>query len=175
MRRTRVHLFWCFTSRALVVVDAIARIEAKYCVDPHRVYAAGQALGGAMAQRVACDTSLLAAVAAVGPSDLEVSCAPPSALPVLFVDDPSSDALTSTLNTWQTVDGCSSTPLQVFAQGNTVCADFQGCAAGGLVRNCTTTLYGDEWPGGSNLGVSKSTGIDASAAIADFFLAHPRN
>jgi polyhydroxybutyrate depolymerase len=59
------------------ISGAVAYLERKYGVDPRRVFAIGHSNGAMMAQRLVCETRLLAAAVAVsGPLNLDVSTCP---------------------------------------------------------------------------------------------------
>ena len=59
------------------ITGAVADLEARYGIDPKRVFAVGHSNGAMMAQRLVCETPLLAAVVAVsGPLNLETEDCP---------------------------------------------------------------------------------------------------
>jgi polyhydroxybutyrate depolymerase len=63
----------------------------------------------------------------------------------------------------------------VFTKGDVSCTKWSGCTAGADVELCTVTGGGHQWPGGDQLpyGPKLSLNLDTSAAVADFFAAHP--
>ncbi|MFM1921163.1 MAG: hypothetical protein RLZZ303_2797 [Candidatus Hydrogenedentota bacterium] len=66
----------------------VESLAAEYAVDPARVYATGISAGGMMAQYLACQTDLLAAVATVAGSPVRRvldECAPGAPLPTLLI------------------------------------------------------------------------------------------
>jgi len=59
------------------ITGAVADLEARYGIDPKRVFAVGHSNGAMMAQRLVCETRLLAAVVAVsGPLNLDTESCP---------------------------------------------------------------------------------------------------
>ena len=59
------------------ITGAVRDLEARYGVDPHRVFAVGHSNGAMMAQRMVCETRVLSAVVAVsGPLNLPDAVCP---------------------------------------------------------------------------------------------------
>jgi polyhydroxybutyrate depolymerase len=142
------------------------------------------------AHRLACErASTVAAIAPVaGPLMLD-GCAPSRAVPVLEFHgtaDPvvpydgggvaSAGPVKDTIAFWEKTDVCTDASAStVYMKGDTTCTAKTACAGGAAVELCTIALGGHQWPGGTSSGPygNLSTDIDASAAMVDFFKAHP--
>ncbi|MEZ4366254.1 MAG: PHB depolymerase family esterase [Kofleriaceae bacterium] len=164
--------------------------EARLCVDPRRIYAAGFSNGAFMAYRLACE--LADRIAAIGPVSGQLGiddCAPSRPVPVMhvhgtsdlivaydgdgFVDYRSVD---ETLGFWTARDGCAEATTTTYDQGDATCVTYTGCDDGADVVRCTIDGGGHQWPGGTSTGVlggMLSDDLDASAALWAFFAAHP--
>ncbi|MEZ4401231.1 MAG: PHB depolymerase family esterase [Kofleriaceae bacterium] len=171
-------------------VDALlAELEARLCVDPDRVYATGFSNGGFLAHRLACERAeVFAAIAPVSGVLGIPACAPSRPVPVLHVHGTADTvvpyagsaalgfaSVATTIDGWVARNGCTTGPTEVFAQGDTTCVSYGGCAGGADVELCTITGGGHTWPGGGPFpGGHQSTDLAATDALWDFFVAHPR-
>lgn len=173
----------------------VADVSAGTPVDPARVFAAGMSNGAMMAQRLACETDVLAAVGAVaGTIAPEAPCAPPGRPSVVLVNGTTDtrvlyDGGTSRVGTatvhataapqvaqlWRDLDRCGAPTTT--AEGPVVTSTAT-CPAGRSVSLVTIEGYGHEWPSpnGSQTpyGETVYTGWDATAQLWAFFAAHPR-
>ena len=156
--------------------------QAKLCVDDKRVYMMGMSNGGYESHRIACE--LADRFAAVGPVAgllLFSGCAPSRPVPVMMVNGTS-----DTLSQYQFVDeGVSfwvdhnqcTTMETTFTQADASCVTHGGCDGGADVVLCTIADGGHQWPGGGTtlplLG-KKSDNLMTTAALWEFFVAHPR-
>lgn len=170
----------------------ITRIQARYTVDPKRVFVVGHSNGGFMSYRMACDHSdQIAAIASLAGamfSDV-AKCAAASPVSVLEIhgtadtdvvyegaesDGRAYPGAKATVATWATLDGCngaadtSASPLDLDTRlaGNetTVTKYATGCKPGGHAELWTIE-------GGSHL-PSLTTAF--SPSVIDFLFAHPK-
>jgi polyhydroxybutyrate depolymerase len=152
----------------------VAQVGATACIDPKRVYAAGFAMGGGMANYVACDAADL--FAAVAPASFDLlqenvaDCQPPRPITVISFRG-SADTLVpyaggpsavvpgmpvtflgaqGTFQKWAEIDHCTGSPSAPDAGG---CSIYASCGAGVEVELCTKqgggTVQGDAtiaWP-----------------------------
>ncbi|WP_197028157.1 PHB depolymerase family esterase [Bosea sp. 117] len=156
------------------LIDSLVK---KGTVDPARVFAIGVSNGGMMAQRLACDTGRLAAVAAIVanmPSALMRRCSPARPVPIVFflsTADPimpfnGGDVTTfagrgaggavasagQTVDFWARANQCgpersSRLPDRVDDGTHVVQHDFSQCRAGAEVRFFEVIGGGHNWPG----------------------------
>jgi polyhydroxybutyrate depolymerase len=167
------------------VRDMVATVEADYCIDPDRVYAAGYSNGGIFSILLACRADdLIAAAASVAAASLEASrCQPSRPVAVMFLNGtadpvvPYTIAAEPSVEVWRRIDGCEGAPEPTYAQGDSSCESLTDCEAGTEVALCTIEGGGHTWPGGGDfpsfLG-PKTEDLSATDAIWDFFRSHPR-
>lgn len=86
---------------------------------------------------------------------------------------------------WVGNNGCSTTPMNTFEDGNASCSTYSSCTDGADVTLCTIQAGGHSWPGGTAYSITgtqlvdqfitgaPSRDLDASATIWAFFDAHP--
>jgi len=165
-------------------------VELALPIDPARVYATGISNGGMMAYRLACDTSLFAAI---GPDSATLlgDCPTPHPVSVLAIhgtadhnipydggegsgfakiDGPSIPAVNQL---WRTADGCDPPTSSVAGQVTTSTAS---CPGGRTVELITIAGAGHQWPGSTKGRQGADTpypGLDATQVIWEFFAAHP--
>ena len=180
------------------VRDLLALVESQYCVDPRRVYATGFSNGGFMTHRLGCAMAdTFAAIAPISgvlgiPRD---TCRPSRPVPVLDMHGTADPvvpydggpalkllppiqfrSVDTTVSFWRSADSCLGAPDVVYAKGDATCVLWSDCGGGADVEQCTLSGDGHQWPGSSvvvpGLG-NVSTSIDATAAIAAWFFAHP--
>jgi len=175
------------------MVDAIA---ATVPVDRDRVYATGVSNGGLLAYRLACDTTVFAAI---GPDSATLlgPCSAPAPVSVIHIhgtadhnipydggpgDGPGhidGPAVADVVAAWRRVDGC---PAPAVTDAPPVTSSVASCPHGRAVELVTIAGAGHQWPGGDNkpvvqrvLGLDPpSTALSATDTIWRFFAAHPR-
>ncbi len=171
----------------------IDRVEAKFSVDPKRVYFAGHSNGGFMSYRMACEHAdrVAAIVSVAGATFADVSaCKPSQPVSVLQVHGTSDTVISFTggslfgrsfpraqtsVATWAAYNGCGGAPApgvgakQLDLDDSLVGKDssvttFAGCAPGGAVELWTID-------GGSH---EPRLTTEFASSIMDFLLAHPK-
>ena len=181
-------------------VDFIGRlvtaVSHRLPIDPARIYATGISEGGMMSYRLACRTSLFAAV---GPDSATLlgACPSPAPLSVIHIhgtadaripyaggpgagvhhiDGPGAPALDAT---WRATDHCAAPAV---ATAGAVTTSVAGCPAGRAVELITIAGAGHQWPGKAcNARCARgradppSTALDATDTIWRFFAAHPES
>jgi polyhydroxybutyrate depolymerase len=182
------------------VRDLVTRLEADYCVDARRVYAAGMSNGGFISHRLGCALSdVFAAIAPVaGALGIPAAdCQPKRPVPVMhfhgtgdplvpyyggmpltkwasggMLDFPS---VNQTLAVWRALDGCGDAYDVSYQKGDATCLRWSQCNGGAEVIRCTIDGGGHTWPGGMDVPFLGKTShdLDATNAMLDFFDAHP--
>jgi polyhydroxybutyrate depolymerase len=178
------------------ITEVVATIGREIPVDSTRTFATGISNGGIMAYRLACETTLFAAI---GPDSATMlgPCPSPAPLSVIAVhgtadaripynggqgsgpariDGPAVPALNAT---WRATDGCAPPVTSV---AGAVTTSVATCPDGRAVELVTIAGAGQQWPGAPDrpvlqklLGLDPpSTALDATAAIWAYFAAHPR-
>ena len=178
------------------LVQVVTAVSRQLPVDPDRVYATGISNGGLMAYRLACDTTVFAAI---GPDSATLlgPCPTPAPLSVIHIhgtadhnipyeggrgdgyahiDGPAVPAL---MGIWRAVDGCPSPTVTIVTVVTTALAN---CPHGRAVELITIAGAGHQWPGSPDhpglqrlLGTDPpSPAVDATLEIWRFFVAHPR-
>jgi polyhydroxybutyrate depolymerase len=175
-------------------------LAERYCVDPRRVFATGMSNGGFLSHRLGCELAdRLAAIAPVaGVLGLSSeACQPARPVPVLdihgtadplvpyeggvplvgwdtggMIDFPS---VAETVDAWRAIDGCGEASEVSYAVGDATCTRWPACAGASEVVACVIDDGGHTWPGGTPIpGLGKTShDLDATAAMLDFFEAHP--
>jgi len=178
-------------------IEAMVReIEATRAIDASRIYAAGMSNGAMMAYRLACESTMFAAVAPVA-GTMMVDCEDPSPVSIIHihgladrnvpfdgsrgegvaqVDGP---AVEQVIAFWRQVDGC--TAPNESTDGD-VTTSIARCSGGRTIELITIAGAGHQWP---RTAVSPSfaakrganapyQGLDATRTIWDFFVAHPK-
>jgi len=165
-------------------------VELALPIDPARVFATGISNGGMMAYRLACDTSLFAAI---GPDSATLlgDCPSPHPVSVLAIhgtadqnipydggegsgfakiDGPS---IPSVNQLWRTADGCD--PPTSSVSGD-VTTSIASCPSRRTVELITIAGAGHQWPGSTKGRQGADTpypGLNATQVIWEFFAAHP--
>ena len=177
------------------LTSLVLDLEAKYCVDPHRVYATGMSGGGRMSSQLACDASqVFAAVAPVAGLREPTPCPAARAVPIIAfhgtadpVDPFNGNGLPywtysvpDAERMWAARDGCqTASPPVTKAAGDTL-TTYARCEDGAAVELYAVTGEGHEWPGGPAMPRSitnalgpQSSAIDANTLMWAFFQDHP--
>jgi polyhydroxybutyrate depolymerase len=181
------------------LTQMVAMLERRASIDTHRIYITGVSNGGVMAYRMACQTTLFAAVA-VDSATMLVPCTAAAALSVLHIHgtadpiipyaggtgEPYSLLRGSTITTppiptvnaeWRAVDHC---PAPTTTTQGVVTTSTAQCPGGTTVELITISGAGHQWPGGEpNARAERlfhtgapSTALDATATIWQFFATH---
>jgi polyhydroxybutyrate depolymerase len=181
----------------------IAKLEGRYHIDKHRVFATGHSNGAILAERLACQLSGQIVAIGVQAGDLSVNgCSMPhpvAALEIHGTQDQNipingghgSRSLTETnfpppvngLKTIAAQDGCPSTPTNSSDPSNAAVhfTVWQPCHGGTVVEWATVAGANHAWMGHpasattQRLVGSPYLGFDSSAAIWSFLAAHPRH
>jgi len=172
------------------VRELVEQLEQEHCLDRRRIYATGMSNGGLFSYRLACEASdLVAAIAPVAAVEVVERCAPTRPVPVLAfhgTDDFvvryggglwSLPSTTASVDRWARRDRCAVGPgAQAYSRGEVQCIAEAGCAEHSDVVLCAVRGGGHTWPGGAYVPWLGHTtpDLDATSAILDFFLAHPR-
>ena len=163
----------------------IARLRARLCVDPHRVFLAGVSNGGGMAALAACRMSgELAGFASVaGGYDGQPACRPRRPLPLLEIHgtaDPiapyfGAAGAPTTLGVppfvagWLRLDRCAGAPRQQRLTRIAMRLRWSDCTAGVVVEHIRITGGGHQWPGATPPDPGPRAGFSAAAEIWRFF------
>lgn len=174
----------------------VAAVQARWRVDPARVFATGMSNGGMMAHRLACEAAdVFRAVASVAGTDATDRCTPSRPISVLHIharDDthvlfdggagPGAFRDTSkvmnfvsvpeTVSRWVARDRCTAPPQRSLDVPGAYCETHTGCADGREVQLCVTETGGHTWPGAPTVRRGKpgaSTALDANDVIWRFF------
>jgi polyhydroxybutyrate depolymerase len=171
---------------ALVMLDTLA---SDYCVDDKRIFTSGFSNGGMLSHRFGCELSdRFAALGPVSGTMALDACTPSRPVPVMSFHGTSDfvvpyadggfsggEGAVQTSTEWAARNGCDATSTVTFSQGDASCETWSNCDAGADVTLCTLTNGGHQWPGGNSAGPAGTINMDifASAALLDFFDAHP--
>jgi polyhydroxybutyrate depolymerase len=180
-------------------VRAILRdVGRSYPIDPRRIYATGESMGGVFTYRLACEMSeTIAAIAPVAATMAQQNCAPVSPVAVLHIQGSNDQNIPlyggagemtgggrnwpppmNGISFWAQADGCPG-PATTRQDGpETTCQTFDRCRA--TVELCVVNGGGHSWPGSQpqrwqqmyNVHVSET--FPASERIWAFFAAHPK-
>jgi polyhydroxybutyrate depolymerase len=164
-----------------VMLDALS---ADLCIDQSRIFATGMSNGGFLAHRLACELSdRIAAIAPVAGVIGVDDCNPSRSVPVMQFHGTADTlvpwngsavtnypSVNDTVADWASRNGCSTTRSQTLATGDTTCETYDGCPVGGAVTLCTVDGGGHSWPGGTDIGLGKTTNaISATDMMWAFF------
>jgi polyhydroxybutyrate depolymerase len=171
---------------ASAILDAL---EARLCVDTHRLFATGMSNGGFLSHRIACElSSRIAAVAPVAGVLGVDTCAPSRPMSVMqfhgtadpIVPYAGSDllgfpAVEPVMAAWAARSACMPSPRTSYSHGDVTCVTYDGCAQSAEIVLCKVQNGGHAWPGGlpvPALGYTTND-IHATDAMWDFFSRHP--
>ena len=178
------------------ITSMVSTISHRLRIDPDRIYATGISNGGMMDYRLACDTSIFAAI---GPDSATLlgTCPHPSPVSVIHIhgqadtkvpfdggpgdgraviDGPS---VPSVVAAWRKTDHCPAPSTVVSGLLTTTTAR---CPDGRSVELIAIAGAGHQWPGSAPhplrellLGTDPpSTALNATATIWTFFAGHPK-
>lgn len=174
----------------------VADVRALRSIDARRTYLTGHSNGAMMAHRVACESSVFAAIAAVAGAYAGPCPAPAAPVSVLHIHgtadrnvpyeggngeaglDQTSvhPAVADVMAAWRERDGCP--PVTESRSGYVVTLAAEPCAAGTAVTTMLIEGGGHAWPGSAPGRVQAagppSQAMDASLVIWKFLEAHPR-
>ena len=171
------------------IATLIDQLQARFRIDPGRIYAMGHSNGGIMAYRLACELpDRIAAIGAVAAS-LEVPCEAGQPVSVLSIhgdadtshpleggegaDSLAGVAFTSvqeSLDDWIALNGCAATP-SVAQAGAVTTTRWSGCDQDAVVESQIVAGASHAWPGGEPTGPLRpqpSPDLDATAALWAF-------
>lgn len=180
------------------VTAVVNAISTDYNIDPKRVYVTGMSNGAMMAQRLACETDIFAAVASVAGAQM-VPCNNPKPISVLHIHGdqdahvpldgsagngigkvPAHTPIETSLAHWRSADNCANPTTNTSASVTTATAT---CPSGRSVTSIIVANAGHQWPGsvtknrriGALLGADQPSGaLNATDVIWSFFVAHPK-
>ncbi|GGQ41515.1 extracellular catalytic domain type 1 short-chain-length polyhydroxyalkanoate depolymerase [Couchioplanes azureus] len=173
-------------------------------VDPKRVYATGISNGAMLAYRLACETTVFAAIAPVAGTMLN-ECDDPAPISVIHIhgdQDPTvpygggpgrrsnagngrlpvkidGPSVPSLIDTWRRTAGC---PAPATTKSGAVTTSVATCPQGRAVELITVAGAGHQWPGSKPAPAAQrllkldppSTALNATATIWTFLAAHPK-
>jgi polyhydroxybutyrate depolymerase len=167
----------------------VAELQGEFGVSPARTFGTGMSNGAMMVYRMACDTTVFAAIAPVA-GTIVTPCDSPAPTAVLhihgldddrvrFDGEPGSGTtrvdgmpIEDVAALWRTVDSCA--PPTVVEEPPVTTARAE-CPDGRTVELITIAGAGHQWPGASARGAADpdpaSSAIDATATIWAFFTA----
>jgi polyhydroxybutyrate depolymerase len=184
------------TDDVAFIVAVVANVSGRLPIDPGRVYATGMSNGALMSYRLACESSVFAAIAPVA-GTLLGTCPAPKPVSLLHIHGLADENIPfdgspgngfasidgpdvpSTVDIWRSADRCQ--PPTVVA-ADPVTTSRATCADGREVTLITIAGAGHQWPGGAERTVAQralgldpaSTALDATATIWEFFANHTR-
>lgn len=183
------------------VTATVAAVEQQIRIDAARVFVTGMSNGAMMALRLACQTDVFAAIAAVAGTLLtDCSHARPTSVLQIHgtaddrvpynggpgkavmanarprVDGPSVPSVTAT---WRSIDNCGPPSSDTAGPVTTLNAS---CPNGRTVELISVADAGHQWPGGARSPLAEkaggilapSTALDATSTIWQFFARHHR-
>jgi polyhydroxybutyrate depolymerase len=177
------------------VTKMVRAVSRRLPIDPRRIYATGTSEGGMLAERLACDSTLFAAIGPASATRLG-RCPSPEPISVIHIhgtadrripydgsrgagvyhiDGPPLPALVAR---WRSVDRCK--PPSSTRTGS-VTRSRASCPNGRAVELVTIAGAGHGWPGRScrarcarGRANRPSTALDATSTVWRFFAAHPK-
>ena len=179
------------------ITRMVARISAEVRIDPDRIYATGISNGGMLAYRLACATTIFAAIGPVAATELG-SCRSPAPVSVIHIHGTADrnvpygggtgqgfarihgPAIPLLNASWRSIDHCAAPSVST---AGLVTTSVARCPGGRAVELITVRGAGHQWPGSvppAPLAARllhldpPSTALDATRVIWRFFAAHPR-
>ena len=173
------------------VSDVVDQLVDSGDVDPQKVFATGMSNGAIMSYRLACETTLFAAIAPVAGTQL-VDCANPSPTSVLHIHGLADGSvhfdgtrgggvakidgppIPEVIASWRKIDACGA-PIR--SDDGAVRTSTAQCAGGRTVELITIAGAGHQWPGSEQIRAQAdppSTALNATSTIWEFFSAHHR-
>lgn len=168
------------------IAAVVADVQARYGVTQARTFVTGMSNGALMAYRLACDTDLFAAVAAVA-GTIVTGCQHPAPISVLHIHGLDDDRvrfdggrgagaggvdgmpIPDVIALWRKADGCSDA---VVVEHPPLTTSRSGCPDGRVVELITITGAGHQWPGASTRrgrADPPSAALDATRTSWEFF------
>ncbi len=143
--------------------DLLNALQKQLCIDATRIYATGISNGGGMTNLLACQMAgRIAAVAEVSAAIYTIpgGCHPTRPVPYLEFHG-TSDPLVhynggkvvgfapimQTMQSWATLNGCTSGPTTFFQQADVTGFQWSGCKNGAIVQHYRISGGGHTWPG----------------------------
>jgi polyhydroxybutyrate depolymerase len=183
------------TADLALVTAMIANLSSRYCVDSHRIYAAGISLGSEFAAISAC--TFPRTIAAIGLASAEYLLRPCTRTVPVIAFHGTADPLVAypaggvgsslpgvhvpgverNLADWSALDGCRPNPQATAVSAQVVKRTWGHCARGASVILYTVIGGAHTWPG-SPITISRqlfgptTDQIDATALMLDFFHRH---
>jgi polyhydroxybutyrate depolymerase len=177
------------------LTQLVTALEARYCIDPARVFATGFSDGARLSSQLACDASTtFAAVAPVSGLRRPTPCPGTRPVPIVAFHgtadpvDPYAGngqaywtySVLQAAQLWAVQDACAGPAATSLPASGVTLTQYSGCHNGASVELYTIQGEGHEWPGGPTmpaaltrtLGPQSST-VDANTTMWAFFQAHP--
>jgi polyhydroxybutyrate depolymerase len=173
------------------ITQLVGALGRQLLIDPARVYATGMSNGALLDYRLACDSTVFAAI---GPNSgtLLGPCPSPAPISVIHIHgtaDPNipynggqgdgiakinGPAVPALNATWRGLNQCA--PPSVTTE-RSVTTSVATCPGGRAVELVTVAGGGHEWPGAPKLGSDTATasGLSATDTIWRFFASHPKS
>jgi polyhydroxybutyrate depolymerase len=179
------------------ITQLVARISAEVRIDPHRIYATGISNGGMLAYRLACATTIFAAIGPVAATQLG-RCRSPAPVSVIHIHG-SADrnvpygggigqgfarihgpAIPLLNASWRSIDQCAAPSVRT---AGVLTTSVARCPGGRAVELITVRGAGHQWPGSvppSPLAARllhldpPSKSLNATSVIWRFFASHHR-
>lgn len=173
------------------IQQLVATVADQLPVDRARIYATGISNGGMLAYRLACDTTLFAAIGPVAATQLG-PCASPAPISVIHVHGMADQTvplsggpgkrdndgtgrnpvkidgppIPDLLGQWRTTDGC---PAPATTASGPVRTSVATCPGGRAVELVTVDDAGHQWPGAAGPGpqAQRLLGLDPPATAVD--------
>jgi polyhydroxybutyrate depolymerase len=177
----------------------VAEVSSVLEVDPRRTYATGMSNGGIMSYRLACESEVFAAIGVVSGTML-VDCDAPRPVSVMHIHGALDESvppdgspgggtqnidgppLTDVIGYWLQRDGCGAPATGEWGDPLVTALDATDCDGQTAVVYIEVQDAGHQWPGASSSAIRDelggdppSTRLDATAELAAFFGAHPRD
>lgn len=168
------------------VDDLLDELGALFCVDSHRVFAAGHSMGGGFAFAVGC--TLANRITAVGVASAFMvkamgECAPARPMPIMgfhSIDDPTNPyqggtgpggaelwSFSEFGELWASINGCEADPEPGDRSGTATSKVWSGCSAPVVMWSLPEGLH--TYPGDSQSEAIGSNDVDASEMLWEFF------